>query len=43
MKFKSIVHRVVWGILALVILAGCDPLKGLGEGLKNAFSGLHFP
>ena len=30
-------------ILALVILAGCDPLKGLGEGLKNAFSGIHFP
>jgi hypothetical protein len=43
MKLKHMIRRAAWGLIALVILAGCDPLKGLGEGLKNAFSHFHFP
>ncbi len=43
MKIKPVYWKLVWGFFALLALTGCDPLKGLGEGLSNLFKGFHFP
>ncbi len=43
MKTKQYFCKVAWSLFALVTLAGCGSLKGLGEGLGNMFKGFKFP
>ena len=43
MKTKQMYWRLIGSILALLSLAGCGSLKGLGEGLQNVFKGFHMP
>jgi hypothetical protein len=42
-SFKSIAWRVIWALLALVSLAGCGALKGMGQGLGDVFKRVKFP
>ncbi len=43
MKLKPVFWKAAWSLFALVPLAGCGSLKGLGEGLQNMFKGFHIP
>ncbi len=37
MKFLK--RQLIWALLALFLLTGCGPLKGLGKGLSDLFKG----
>lgn len=42
-RIKSLYWRAVWGLFALLTLAGCGALKGMGQGLGDAFKKFKFP
>ncbi len=43
MQLKRFIRKAGWSLLALVLLTGCEMLKGFGQGLENAFKQFKFP
>jgi predicted small secreted protein len=34
---QTLKYRLIWALFALMTLAGCDSLKGVGRGLDGLF------
>ncbi len=43
MSIRRVLSRVGWALLGMVLLTGCEMLKGFGEGLGNVFKNFKFP